>query len=258
MIPPVEEDARHGSARSLARFSPAIVAAWEDSLMASFPQHVTAAVLEDARELTVKAGNVFYRGGEHAETVILALIADGLVRTFVQAENGRRVTIRYAGAGDVIGVPAVVLTGVGDDQSLERWRSHGGHSIRAEALWDTLVLRLSPARFLRLAESEVSVAAALATSLAHRTIETEQILADGLFLSVRARIARHLMDLARWQDGSLVVDASHQEIAAAIGSVREVVSRTLVGMREEGVVDRRGGQTVLLDPARLHVIAGAG
>jgi len=37
-----------------------------------------------------------------------------------------------------------------------------------------------------------------------------------------------------------------------------VVSRTLVGMREEGVVDRRDGQTLLLDPARLHAIAAAG
>jgi CRP/FNR family transcriptional regulator, cyclic AMP receptor protein len=66
------------------------------------------------------------------------------------------------------------------------------------------------------------------------------------------------MDLARWQNGSLVVDAGHQEIAAAIGSVREVVSRTLVGMREEAILDRRGGQTLLLDPARLHSIATAG
>jgi CRP-like cAMP-binding protein len=258
MIPPVGEHERRGSADKLARFSASVAAAWEDSLMASFPPHVTEALLEDAAEVTVKAGEVFYRGAQHVETMILALIADGLVRTFVQAENGRRVTIRYAGPGEVVGVPAVVLAGLGDDQSRERWRTYGGHSIHGEALWDTVVLKLSPARFLRLAETEVSIAAALATSLAQRTVETEQILADGLFLSVRARVARHVMDLARWQDGSLVVDAGHQEIAAAIGSVREVVSRTLVGMREEGIVDRRGGQTLLLDPAKLHSIATAG
>jgi CRP-like cAMP-binding protein len=258
MIAPVGEHEPRESAAQLARFSPSIAEAWEDSLMASFPPNVTEALLEDAVEVTVKTGEVFYRGAEHAETVILALIADGLVRTFVRAGNGRRVTIRYAGPGEVVGVPAVVLSGLGDDQSRERWRSFGGHSIHGEALWDTVLLKLSPPRFLRLAETEVSVAAALATSLAERTIETEQILADGLFLSVRARVARHLMDLARWQDGSLVVDAGHQEIAAAIGSVREVVSRTLVGMREEGVIDRRGGETVLVDPAKLHATAAAG
>jgi CRP-like cAMP-binding protein len=258
MIHAVGEHERRGSLGSLERFSQSVAVAWRESPMASFPPHVTEALLDEACEVTVKAGEVFYRGARHVETVILALIADGLVRTFIQADNGRRVTIRYAGPGDVVGAPAVVLAGLGDDQLRERWQTCGGHSIHGEALWDTVVLKLSPARFLRLAETEVSVACALAISLAQRTVETEQILADGLFLSVRARVARHLMDLARWQDGSLVVDAGHQEIAGAIGSVREVVSRTLVGMREEGVVDRRGGQTLLLDPSKLHTIAAAG
>jgi CRP-like cAMP-binding protein len=258
MISAVAQQERRGSPGGLERFSPSIAAAWRDSLMASFPPHVTEALLEEAREATIKAGEVFYRGAEHAETVILALIAQGLVRTFTQAGNGRRATIRYAGPGVLVGAPAVVLAGLGDEQSRERWRRLGGHNIHGEALWDTVVLKLSPARFLRLADTEVSVASGLAIALAHSIVETEQILADGLFLSVRARVARHLMDLARWQDGGLVVDAGHQEIAGAIGSVREVVSRTLVCMREEGVVDRRGGQTLLLDPAKLHAIAAAG
>jgi CRP-like cAMP-binding protein len=227
-------------------------------MLASLPSHVTHALLEEACETTVRAGEVLYRGAQHDEMAILALIADGLVRTFIQTPNGRQVTIRYAWPGDVVGAPAVVIAGPGDQQSQQRWRMYGRHTVNGEALRDTLVLKLPPGRFLRLAETEVSVAFALATSLAYRTVETEQILADGLFLSVRARVARHLMDLAVSRDGTLVVAAGHQEIAAMIGSVREVVSRTLVGMREEGVVDRRGGETVLLDPAALHAIAAAG
>ena len=48
-----------------------------------------------------------------------------------------------------------------------------------------------------------------------------------MFLPVQARVARHLIDLASLQDDVLVVTAGHQEIADAIGSVREVVSRAL-------------------------------
>jgi CRP-like cAMP-binding protein len=254
----VRQHERRGPAGSFERFSPSIAAAWRDSRMASFPRRVTDALLEDAREATFKRGEVFYRGPKHGETVTLVLIADGLVRTFIQAETGRRATIRYAGPGELVGAPAVVLGRLGDDQSRERWRTLGGHNIHGEALWDTVVLKLSPARFLQLAETEVSVASALAITLAYSIVETEQILADGLFLSVRARVARHLMDLARWQDGKLIVDAGQQEIAGAIGSVREVVSRTLVAMRAEGVVESRGGQTLLLDPAKLHAIAATG
>jgi CRP-like cAMP-binding protein len=180
------------------------------------------------------------------------------VRTFIETRDGRRVTIRYAWPGDVVGLPAVVTAGFGDQNALERWRMYGGHTINGEALRDTLILKLTADPFLRLAQSEVSVAFPLAVSLAYRTVETEQLLSDSLFLSVRARVARHLMDLATWRDGRLVVTARHQEIAEAIGSVREVVSRTLVGMREEGLVARRGGETVLLDPAALHSVAAAG
>src|SRR6266567_2871116 len=193
MIPAAAEQERRGSAGVLGRFSPSIAVAWSESRFALFPPHVTEALLEDAREATLQKGEVFYRGAKHGETVTLALIADGLVRTFVQGENGRRATIRYAGPGEVVGFPAVVLGRLGDDESRERWRRLGGHNIHGEAVWDTLVLKLSPARFLQLAETEVSIASTLAISLAHSIVETEQILADGLFLSVRARVARHLM-----------------------------------------------------------------
>lgn len=241
----------------LERFSPSVGTAWQESLMAGFPSHVAEALLEDARETRVKAREVFYRGFEDPETAPLALIADGLVRTFIEAENGRQVTIRYAGPGDVVGAPALVAA-LGDEQSRERSWIGRRDSVYGEALRDTVMVTLSPTRFQRLAETEVSVASALAMSLAYRSVETEQILADGLFLSVRARVARHLLDLAVRRDSKLVVTAGHQEIADAIGSVREVVSRTLVGMREEGVVCRCGRETLLMDPAKLHEIATAG
>jgi CRP-like cAMP-binding protein len=244
--------------KDLDDFSPSVASAWAGSFMAAFPEHVRQALLAEARESIVEADQVFYRGARHAETAILALIVDGLARTFIETHDGRRVTIRYAFPGDVVGAPAVVMAGLGDDNSLQRWRLFGGHSVHGEALRDTLILKLPLDRFLRFAQSEVSVAFPLAVSLAYRIVEAEQILADGLFTSVRARVARHLMDLAVWRDGSLVVIERHQEIAEAIGSVREVVSRTLVGLRQEGVVERRGNETVLVDPSALHAIAASG
>jgi CRP-like cAMP-binding protein len=239
-------------------FSPQVASAWDDSFMSTFAPHVTEALLGDAHTTTVGAGDVFYRGAEHADMAILALIADGLVRTYIRSECGRQITIRYAWPGDVVGLPAIVLAGVGDERGRDRWELYGGHRLHAEALRETLVLKISASRFLELADTEPSVACALATSLAYLTVETEQILADGLFLSIRARVARHLMDLAVSRDGMLVVAEGHQEIAEAIGSVREVVSRTLVRLRNEGIVDRRDGETLLLDPAALHAIAAAG
>jgi CRP/FNR family transcriptional regulator, cyclic AMP receptor protein len=239
-------------------FSPDVASAWSDSFMSTFPPHLTAELLADARESFVKAGDFLYRGAEDADGAILALIADGLVRTFIRAGNGRQVTTRYEWPGDVVGAQALVLASLDDQRTRDVWRMHGGHTLHAEALRDTRVLILPSARFLALAQTDASVASALTRSLAYLQIETEQMLADGLFLSIRARVARHLMDLALSRGGELVVAEGHQEIAEAIGSVREVVSRTLVQLRDEAVVDRRDGETVLLDAAALHAIAAAG
>ncbi|HEX4865929.1 MAG TPA: Crp/Fnr family transcriptional regulator [Acidimicrobiales bacterium] len=244
--------------KDLQDVSPAVASAWEGSFMAPFPDRVRQALLAGSQETVVKADEVFYRGADHADTAILALVVDGLVRTFIQTQDGRRVTIRYAFPGDVVGAPAVAMAGLGDERSLQRWRLLGGHGVHGEALRDTLILKLPLDRFLHFAQTEVAVAFALAVSLAYRTVEAEQILADGLFMSVRARVARHLMDLAVWREGSLIVTERHQEIAEAIGSVREVVSRTLVGMRQDGVVERRGNETVIVNPSALHAIAAAG
>ena len=240
------------------QFSPEVAAAWNESFMSAFPPQVTQVLLAHARESVVKTGELLYRGTAHADITFLALIAGGLVRTYIRSESGRQVTIRYAWPGDVVGVPAVCIASFGDNRASDLWRIYGGHSLHAEALRDTRVLQVAPAPFLELAQTNASVACALARSLAYLQLEAEQILADGLFLSIRARVARHLMDLAVSHAGELVVTEGHQEIAEAVGSVREVVSRTLVRMRDDGIVDRRDGQTVLLDPAALHAIAAAG
>jgi CRP-like cAMP-binding protein len=240
------------------RFSPEVASAWTDSFMSTFSSDATQALLADARESVVKAGEFLYRCQAPGDVSGLALLADGMVRTYIRAESGRQVTTRYAWPGDVVGAPSVVLASLTNARTHDLWRLYGGHSMSAEALRDTRVLHVAPARFLELAQTDASVACALARSLAYQQVESEQILSDGLFLSIRARVARHLMDLAVVRDGVLVVAAGHQEIAEAVGSVREVVSRTLVRLRDDGVVERRDRETVLLDPSALHDIAAAG
>jgi CRP-like cAMP-binding protein len=243
-----------------AGFSPAIADAWRASFMASCPSHIVRALLANAREKRVEAGDVFYRGAYHEQMAMLGLVAEGLLRIYLLADNGRQVTLHYADPGDVVGAPALLLAGAQSDSEQARrpWQLLGGRKIHGEALRDTLLLRLSPGQFLRLVRTEVSLAWPLATFLAGRAIAAQQILSDDLFLPIQARVARHVIDLAVRDDDVLVVSAGHQEIADAIGSVREVVSRAMGQMREEGLIARRGSQTILTDVAGLRAIASTG
>jgi CRP/FNR family transcriptional regulator, cyclic AMP receptor protein len=248
----------HASRFDCRALSPSAASAWEDSFMAAFPPHVTAALLRNSCPMRVKGGEVLYSGPECGDTAVLALVVDGLVRTDIHAESGRRVTVRYGWPGDVVGLTAAVLAGLDDPDDRDRRSADCQHRLEIEAVRDTTVLKLGTGTFLKFAQTEATVACAVATSLAHLTAETEQILEDRLFQSIRARVARHLLDLAVLRDGVLVVAEGHKETAAAIGSVREVVSRTLVRMRDEGIVDRSASETILLDPAALHEIAAEG
>jgi CRP-like cAMP-binding protein len=214
--------------------------AWLDSFLGSLDHRVAEKVLNGRRE-TFGAGKVFYRGAHHDEMAMLGLVVEGLLRIFVRSSGGRQATVRYAARGAIVGLPAVLV---------------GGTAIDGEALLETRVLLLSPERFRAVAEREPSLAWATARYVARQVAEGQEILAADLFLPVKARVARHLLDLAQRQERELVVRATHQEIADAIGSVREVASRELKRMEDQGLVERIDGGLRLLDPAALHRIGG--
>jgi CRP/FNR family cyclic AMP-dependent transcriptional regulator len=72
---------------------------------------------------------------------------------------------------------------------------------------------------------------------------------------VRQRAALHVLDLASTQQGpggALVARVSQQELADAVGSVREVVARVLGDLRGAGLVTSHPDGVHVLDPAGLH------
>lgn len=214
--------------------------AWADTFFATLPQDVSQQLLVGSWERSLAAGQIFYRGAHHADMVMLGVVVQGMLRIFRRSVSGRQVTIRYAGPGDVIGVPAVLL---------------GGTEIDGEVVSDAVVLHLSPARFQRVAQHDARVGWLVAQFLAGQVAASEEILSADLFMEVRARVARHLLDLATRDQNHLTVVANHQQIADAIGSVREVVSRTIKRMQDEGIVERDAARMILRDPAALHTIS---
>jgi CRP-like cAMP-binding protein len=77
-------------------------------------------------------------------------------------------------------------------------------------------------------------------------------LSDQAFMSIRQRLVRQLLLLATPGPGQyLVVRAAQQDLADAIGSVREVVTRNLHQLHVEGLIDTRRDEIILLDPERI-------
>jgi CRP-like cAMP-binding protein len=100
--------------------------------------------------------------------------------------------------------------------------------------------------------SDPGVASACAEELTRQLYRALGDLSEQAFWSVRQRLVRQLLDLASMRSGSkLVVDASQQELADGVASVREVVTRSLHQLQGEGLIAISRDEIVVLDPDRL-------
>jgi CRP/FNR family cyclic AMP-dependent transcriptional regulator len=105
---------------------------------------------------------------------------------------------------------------------------------------------MSPTVARRAAEGDVRIARAFLGELSERVQSFIYEISGSAFTTLRRRVARHLLDLASERGTELSVDpksaqelivrVSQQELADAVGTVREVVVRALRELRQAGIV----------------------
>jgi CRP/FNR family cyclic AMP-dependent transcriptional regulator len=211
--------------------------AFARSFLRALPQDLVAALRAEGERTDYPAGTTIYRAGSDPRAV---LVVQGLIRVYMTSSEGRQVTVRYARSGDVLGI--AVLVG-------------GPANVDVQALAPSGLFRISARTLTAAARRDARVAWALAEELNRRLYETLQQTAINAFGSVRQRVAMHLLDLASAQQrsrGNLAAHVSQQELADAVGSVREVVARVLRDFRVAGIVATAADRVVILDAARLH------
>lgn len=216
---------------------PIVQTAIDRSFLARLPEAALAQLLEGAAIENVPAGTTTYRAGGEPR---VSLIVGGLFRTFLVGPDGRQVTIRYARIGDVFGI--ATLFG-------------GPAPLHAQALIDSVRLRLDRDRLLELAQADTHVALTIASELTATAHALWQEIASAAFATVPQRVARHLLEIAaRDQEAdsaTLVAQVSQQELADLAGSVREVVARALRELRSDEIVSVSRSGITILDPSAL-------
>lgn len=88
----------------------------------------------------------------------------------------------------------------------------------------------------------------LVRKLAHRVRELSGGVRDLAFVDVYGRVARLLLDLAKDQDGRLIITdrPSDEGIAARIGATRDIISRIISDLIESGYLRKEDGCLVLM------------
>ncbi|GHE80477.1 hypothetical protein GCM10017786_08260 [Amycolatopsis deserti] len=217
---------------------------WTGSDFACLSTDGRARLLRTAEEVTLLAGRPLPASPGESQA---GLVIDGMLRVYVTSGH-RQVTVRYAESGAAFGVPHL---GPQD----------GATSVAAgaQAVLDSRVLVFRRDEVGALLETDPTMSRAVINGLREAHYASVSLLAENVLAPLRQRLAHHLLDLAVRQGDAIVVRSSVQDLAHAIGTVREVVTRLLKDLRAEGLIGRSGGMLVLHDLARLHRVArGAG
>jgi CRP/FNR family cyclic AMP-dependent transcriptional regulator len=172
--------------------------------------------------------------GEPAGAVYF--VVSGQVRVYKTSAEGREQVLDRLGPGDSFNL-VPVLDGGPNPASVEAVNAVTVCSIAADD-WKE-ALRRNPA-----------LAEAVLADLAARLRRFAELVADLSFRSVRARLARYLLRQAR-QPGRRLTQA---EMAAELGTVRDVVGRLIAQLQDEGIIAVERHRIIIKDRAALEAM----
>ena len=129
------------------------------------------------------------------------------------------------------------------------------------ALEDSEVWSIGSSRFVDFVTSEPVAARQVLAALARQVREHESFVDDLLFLDLKGRVAKRLLQMGTPSlaelptDGSSIPAVTHADLASLCGGSRENVSRILSDLQRRGVISREGSRYVLAKVSYLARLA---
>ncbi len=170
-------------------------------------------------------------------------IVSGAVRVKIFSLEGKEISYRDIGSGEIFGELAAI--------------DEGMRSADVVALTDSQIAAMSPKTFWDILRDHPNVTAGL---LRHLT-QMIRMYSDRIFeftaLAVKNRIHAEILRLARAHlepdNTAVIVPApTHAEIASRISTHREAVTREINQLRRAGLVAHKSGALQILDVRRLE------
>lgn len=195
-------------------------------------------------EKTVAGRTTLYREGDPPPG--LHFLADGFVKLSRSSAAGRELLMSLSGPHDLFGPCCDPFTA-----------SPARCSATTQGPVRLLVMPAQAFRSLSLAAP--AIAHPLSALLMQGRRGCTDLAAQMVFQSVEARLATLLVNLSRWSpatDGPTVLPPllTQAEMACAVGSAREVVTRCLARFEDQGLIQRRGRRIVIPALAALAAV----
>ncbi len=173
----------------------------------------------------------------------LALVLDGTARVYKSGAGGREITLYRVNPGE-----SCILT----TSCILSDRPFPAFAVAETALEARVVPAETVQQWMGMHPAWQQYVFDLFASRLDTVIAT---LEEVAFHQLDARLARLLLD-AHAETGSDTIAATHEQIAADLGSAREVVSRLLKDLEHDGLVELGRGRVTVTNQTDLQRIAG--
>jgi CRP/FNR family transcriptional regulator len=194
------------------------------------------------------ANVVLFSERDEAQGVYVVL--DGEVRLSMNSTDGKRLSLRIAKKGDILGLSSTL--------------SGNPYEVTAETLYPARIAPITRRDFLNFLARHPEVYQAVTEELSrHVSMAFEQLRTVALSSSAPEKLARLLLE---WSDsgqttmecGSKVrFSMTHEEIGQFIGASRETVTRTLSTFKTHRLVAFQGSMLTIPSRTALASYAGA-
>ena len=191
-----------------------------------------------SKVISVPKGTVVFGPGKPPENLLLLL--DGSVRVHQLSESGREIVLYRVQAGESCVLTTACLLAYED------------YSAEGVAETDVRAVAIPRLVFDDLVSKSISFRTFIFTAYAKRITELFLVVEEIAFGRLDIRLAQKLLELAH---GQAHVKATHQQMAAELGTAREVVSRQLQEFHRRGWIAQSRGDIEILNAASIARLA---
>lgn len=204
--------------------------------LAKLPQDVIDALAAAAVYLQYAAGETVFLEGDPA--IGIFVLEKGVVKVSRVSLDGREYIMHLVGPGETFNDVGAM--------------DGGPNPATAKAQTDAIVWRISRIDLQRIAQRHPVLVWAFVEDMASRARYLVGLVEDLAMRNVRGRLARLLLEEAEGTEFRTVPRMlTQEEMAARLGTVREMVGRTLRSMAASGLIEFDRHKIVILDPERL-------
>jgi len=199
-----------------------------------------ALLMMHSSTMRVAKNTVIFGPGKTPDNLLLLL--EGVVRVQQLTENGREIVLYRVRAGESCFMTSACML------AFENYSAQGIAETDAQAV--AIPLKV----FDQLVGESADFRHFVFTAYSTRIVELFHVIEDVAFQRIDVRLAEKIIELAQ---GDTLVHLTHQQLAAELGTAREVISRQLSEFQRRDLIKQSRGVIEILDFAGFEQLASA-